>query len=598
MGGTQPNISKAERVSLRRPERLPNQRFAFVALVGVVVAAGFLSIYPRGGGPGGPLGRSTPVFVASSDANLTVSVTWQATIRETDFPATLMCEVSGGAPPYTAWINTTGGGASFPWTDITPPDGFGNGWDLVPGNNTGTCTAIDSAGAKASADATIYIFASPSVVLQASAPSVVEGQNLTLTAVTEGGVSPLTFLWLNLPPGCPYGNVSSVTCTTTASGTWAVTVATMDAWGVSNYSTYTVTVTAAAGFLGIPAAQAPFVLVGLAALAAGAVAAVGIVLVRRRTKGPPPIAAVSSSIEHRLLPRETRPPAVRRAMWLGLLSALCAAFYLAFAWNFSYLTGFAPFGIGVLAVLVGVFVVAAAVRTLGFVLPLAGFAAGIALYYALAQPLSACTDSPAVATGLGVPTCGDFALTAIAATAVVGAIGAAAGVFLLLVSRLPRSEKPLVALGTVVALLIASCTFAVTTPPAGPYPSNLGSGSLPFPLRAGSAFLLPFPTHDAAANFTFWNFQPQAYVPVAADGYNPAILVGGWNATAAVCIAVQGFSYGGLGPVAEGFYIACGTSASFRVPLTPAVWQITFSIRDMTVEQAAVTITQTIHVVY
>ncbi len=57
------------------------------------------------------------------------------------------------------------------------------------------------------------------------------GETTTLAAVATGGYAPLNLSWTGLPPGCTGGNASSVACTPTASGSYAVTVGAVDVGG-------------------------------------------------------------------------------------------------------------------------------------------------------------------------------------------------------------------------------------------------------------------------------------------------------------------------------------------------------------------------------
>ncbi len=568
----------------------------------------------------GVRGRSTELasLAGTQPTALPLTVELNVTPTQHDLYAMVydFCNVTGGTPPYTTVTLSTGDPSGAPYVEhnlSAPASVTGGEGYIQPGVYVVVCTATDSASATASASVVVHIIPLPTVTVAASPSSLVAGSPVTFTATPHNGTAPYTYLWMGLPPGCPYRNASQVRCTPTGAGTWTVTVTLVDAQGASIANAATVTVTPLV--LGLPQTEAALVLGALAVGAAAGLAA--FLFTRRRKAGPPPAAtsepgpeeASTTQTEKGVVPlvpaepgparRGLRAPVTRKAIEIAVFLALGAVFYLVVAWYFSFLTGSGPYGLFGLVVLLGILVTVTAIRALGFVLPLAGFVGGTALYYALAQPFSACTNSPAVAQGLGVPTCGAFALTALGAAAVVGVVGAGAAVFLLRVSRFPRSVRPLVALGTVaVAMLVALGAFAVTTPPAGPYPSNLGPQVLPFPLPAGSTFLLPFETYDAAANFTFGNPRPQALVPVAADGSAPAVLVGAWNATATICFQVQAFGYGGAEAGDRGLYIACGASGSFRVPLTPAVWQVQFSLPNLTGYGVEVTITQTIQVVY
>ena len=598
------------------------KRRTLVLVLAVVLGA--VGLASHVGVAGNPVGRNeSPSALAgltTTDANLTVSLSVGPTTTEAGFPVTAYCTVSGGMPPYVVTMDSGIPGGTWTLLNESPPYqpvSIGGGADYPDGGTyIITCTATDAALATTSANATVHIVARPTLVLRASTASLSEGQNVTLTASVQGGTAPFTFLWMNLPPGCPYGNVSSIDCTPTAPGTWTVTATILDSYGVYRVSSYTLSVTESALVLGMPQAEAT-VFLGIVALVAVVLLALGgLLLIRRRRGNQHPASSVPEpqSIETEgaetaqareppgpdgLLATRWRAlaPPVRGAFLLAALAGLSAGFYSGATWLDSYIPELAPPGLSPLLFLLALLVAVVSVKLMGPLLSIAGLLGGIALYYAVSQPMAACTDSTTLAQTLGVPTCGGLSTTAVEAGIVVGVIAAGAGAFLLRWSRTPRSEKPFLAAGVVVvAALLAASTVVLTHPP--PVPPGAGPEVLPFPIPAGSAFLVPFEYYDPATNYTFYTSGPQAFVRVSANGFEPAVLVGGWNSSVAVCLYVGNANHGPILPPPGRAYGDCGTSVAFHYLLEPAAWTVSFWLQNFTDESATITITQTVQLVY
>jgi hypothetical protein len=562
---------------------------------------------------GGLEGGSAPLAALNTpDANLTVSLSVGPTTTEPGFLVSYSCAVRGGAGGYVIVMDlgfaggrTTENGDSAGGTTSYPDAGL----------FTITCTATDAASTTAAASAQVQIIARPSAVLRGSAASVRQGEEVTFTAAAQGGIGPFTFLWLNLPPGCPYGNVSSVTCTPTTAGSWMVTVTIVDALEVTETSSYTVTVRSGVPLLGLGESEATIAL-GIIALAASIVASiVGVLLVHRARRNPVNGSSIPES--DALLKRtggtmgpgapsppgsppsrwRPLPPLKQRASLLALLAALSASFYLSLGW-FAFIRELSPSVLVLVLFMWAGLITTVSSRLVGPVLSAAGLLAGVALYFAVSQPMSTCTGSPSVAQALGVPTCQDLLTAAVGAAVVVGFTGAGAGAFLVRRTRAPRSEKPFIAAGVLmIAVLIALSGVVLTTPP--PAPSGAGPAALPFPIPAGSAFRVPFPYHDPAANVSYYLYTPATFVRVPASGFQPAVLVGGWNSSMSVCVYEATVSRAPiLPPAGTGVFFRCGTSVTFVFPLAPAAWIVQIGLENERLGDATITITQTIELVY
>lgn len=567
--------------------------------------------------PAPPRGLSSPVTPDAT--NLTVGLSVSTTTIEAGFQVWVWCNVSGGIGSVVWWLNITGYGfLGSPNVTSTGPTSIGYGLPLsIPGNQTASLVAIDSTGARASALVVIRVLPDPRVLVGASETSLVRGQDLTISALPTGGVGPWRLFWLNLPPGCPYGSASVVTCTPTAAGTWTVTVTVVDAWGVYGGGGINITVREAPALLGMPAGQAVLVVGGLAIL--GAAGAGLLILWSRRKRGPPTaLAAAEPKPPKQALPEATKPPEgkaaappppppswwgrrqtlTQKALLLALLAGSGAVLYATLAAAASVSSGFSEVpGYLYLALFLGLAFLAVAWRVPGPLLAGAGLVAGLALYFALAQPLSACTTDPVRAATLGVATCGTLTGIAVAAGVVAACVAGGAVGYLVRWNRAPRRERALAGLGVlVVTALVMSSAFALAAPPpvqlvAGPVP-------LPFPLPAGSAFTIPLYQYDPTGHVYGWEPFPQMSVPVTAAGGAQAILVGGWNSTASVCIYVGNANYAfALGPPMAAFG-TCGTNVTFAYALKPAGWMVQLYIDRSAVGYATVRITQTFELVY
>jgi hypothetical protein len=107
-----------------------------------------------------------------------------------------------------------------------------------------------------------------------------------LKVTVQGGVAPLTYAYVGLPPGCASVNASSLLCKPTASGGFQVTVSIRDALGATVYANAAVNV--APTFLGLPQTLGFAVLGAILAFVAAVAAWVAISIRRRHRERPKP----------------------------------------------------------------------------------------------------------------------------------------------------------------------------------------------------------------------------------------------------------------------------------------------------------------------
>ena len=109
-----------------------------------------------------------------------------------------------------------------------------------------TVTVSDSASPPRTATATIgfTVFTPPSIAsFTASPATIAPGGTTTLTVTATGGLGPLSYGYSGLPSPCASANQSSITCSTTASGTYPVTVTVSDSAATPHTATNTTSFT-------------------------------------------------------------------------------------------------------------------------------------------------------------------------------------------------------------------------------------------------------------------------------------------------------------------------------------------------------------------
>jgi hypothetical protein len=157
---------------------------------------------------------------------LTVTASASSLLLAIGGSTTLTAVVSGGVPPYGALWTIDGGWApnrNLSWT-----------WNATAaGTTTFVAYGVDSQGDVVGPSNSVLvdipgplsvsrIFASP------SSGSVDIGQTITLTVSANGGVAPYIFSWTGLPTGCLSANASTLSCTPTGAGTFAIELQLID----------------------------------------------------------------------------------------------------------------------------------------------------------------------------------------------------------------------------------------------------------------------------------------------------------------------------------------------------------------------------------
>ena len=194
----------------------------------------------------------------------------------------------GQAIVYSVVAYGGSGGYAYAWSGL--PAGCtssGAASDSCAPNGAGRFSVVaavtDSNGFTVMSQALSFtVFSDPTVSSFSTSPgSLLEGVSTTFVATVTGGRAPLTYSYLGLPAGCSSANVSTFSCTPSATGTFIVYVIVLDANGFN--VTQNTTLTVNPSFLGLPALEG-YALVGGIALAA--VAATVLLLSRRKRRNP------------------------------------------------------------------------------------------------------------------------------------------------------------------------------------------------------------------------------------------------------------------------------------------------------------------------
>lgn len=215
-----------------------------------------------------------------------------ASVATLDVGMTTVLTAAGGngtAPLAYTWSGLPGGCAASPAAQLacTPTDA---------GTATVVLTVTDALGAAAQRSIPVTVNARPaiaSVVL--SSDTIDLGASVTVTVAASGGTGGLGVSFTGLPAGCTSANTTALTCTPTASGSFAIGARATDALGKAGYGNVTLTVIApSTPFL---ATTTGYLTLGLIALAIVIVAAAVLLLRRRRAGSRPPKAWVPPASE-------------------------------------------------------------------------------------------------------------------------------------------------------------------------------------------------------------------------------------------------------------------------------------------------------------
>jgi outer membrane protein assembly factor BamB len=163
-------------------------------------------------------------------------------------PPSALLISSVGATPATfqignsTFINVTAAGGFLPYTYAY--SGLPNGCasqntssllctPSASGNYTVSVMVSDPAGVSANASTPIDVVplkvSWPQVTSFSASPSTITlGNSTTFTAKVTGGVRPYSYVYASLPPGCASDNTSSLVCTSTAHGTFNVSLKVTD----------------------------------------------------------------------------------------------------------------------------------------------------------------------------------------------------------------------------------------------------------------------------------------------------------------------------------------------------------------------------------
>jgi hypothetical protein len=147
---------------------------------------------------------------------------------------------AGGTTPYT-----------YDWSGLPPgclvdSNGSASCATTSVGRFTITLTVKDAIGdLSTSPNATLIVLLDPQVNISAFGASVLEGSLTPLGGSVVGGLSPYSYLWSGLPPGCATSNQSALDCAPSSYGTYTVNLEVTDRNGMSAFANATLVVTPA-----------------------------------------------------------------------------------------------------------------------------------------------------------------------------------------------------------------------------------------------------------------------------------------------------------------------------------------------------------------
>lgn len=179
-------------------------------------------------------------------APLTVVMSSNVTYGQPNLAVSFGADAAGGSAPLT--------GYSYNWsfgdgTSSTTTTYYATHTYTKAGVYSAKVTVTQAANTAASNTVTVVVTSSPSSVGNVTvtaftvlpSPGTV-GTSMVFSVTASGGVSPYTYAYAVLPPGCASVNSSTLTCTPTASGTWNTTVTVTDASHTSSTKTLSVVV--------------------------------------------------------------------------------------------------------------------------------------------------------------------------------------------------------------------------------------------------------------------------------------------------------------------------------------------------------------------
>lgn len=191
---------------------------------------------------------------------------------------------TGGTAPYT--FAYTG----LPVGCAPPTTAFANCTGRSAGSSTISVVLTDHLKETSTLSGSLIVYSRPAVTSFSSTYSTFTvGTSTTLTVVSTGGAGGDSYVYTGLPGGCLSRNSSTLSCTPTASGTFAVNVTVTDSLGVSAYGLLNLTVqptsTTSSGLGG--SSTILWAIVAVVVI----VAIVAVVVLMRRRRPPEPAAA-------------------------------------------------------------------------------------------------------------------------------------------------------------------------------------------------------------------------------------------------------------------------------------------------------------------
>ncbi|MDE1819552.1 MAG: PKD domain-containing protein [Euryarchaeota archaeon] len=175
---------------------------------------------------------SGPLTLVVSPALSAVALTASPGALDVGQSLTFSASVSGGSGVYVwSWATLPTGcaGANAATLTCSP---------TAAGSYSAQATATDSNGASSSHSAAIVVSAAVTVgSISATRWDLDVSQSSTLTATVAGGSPSFAYAWAGLPAGCLSSNALSLSCSPTASGTFALTFSARDSNGMNVSST-------------------------------------------------------------------------------------------------------------------------------------------------------------------------------------------------------------------------------------------------------------------------------------------------------------------------------------------------------------------------
>ncbi|MCI4366659.1 MAG: hypothetical protein L3K08_02785, partial [Thermoplasmata archaeon] len=173
------------------------------------------------------------------------SFTVQPSPTDVGASVTFSVVVIGGVPPWT-----------FAYSGLPTGCTTANSSSLLcspsaAGSSSVSVQVTDSSGNSTVAYTSLRIVARPGVVLSVSHASIPLGRSTLLYANVSGGLSPYSYNYSGLPPGCASQTVPALPCTPTTAGGYTVRVVVQDGAGVNTSATTGLSV-APAGATGAP----------------------------------------------------------------------------------------------------------------------------------------------------------------------------------------------------------------------------------------------------------------------------------------------------------------------------------------------------------